>query len=74
MIPHLRKLFENLVDLQLDDDKTTALAMFSLEGESIPLKSCSMRGGEVEEWFHTLEESMQYSLKGATRTALIALE
>lgn len=33
-----------------------------------------MRGGEVEEWFHTLEESMQYSLKGATRTALIALE
>jgi hypothetical protein len=48
--------------------------MFSLEGENIPLKSCSMRGGEVEEWFHTLEESMQYSLKGATRTALIALE
>ncbi len=74
MIPHLKKLFESLTDLVLDEEKTTGLQMLSMEGESVPLKSCSMRGGEVEEWMSTIEESMQYSLKIATRTALIGLE
>ncbi|MFO0131580.1 MAG: hypothetical protein ACK52J_03455 [bacterium] len=41
--------------------------MISMEGEKINLKSCSMRGGEVEEWMRTVEESMHYSLKIATR-------
>jgi hypothetical protein len=48
--------------------------MISHEGESVALKQCSMRGGEVEEWLHTLEESMHYSLKIATRQAIIGLE
>lgn len=74
MIPHLKKLFENLTDLVLDEEKTTGLSMVSMEGEQVPLKSCSMRGGEVEEWMRTIEESMQYSLKIATRAALIGLE
>jgi hypothetical protein len=33
MIPHLKKLFENLVNLTLDDDQSQALTMISLEGE-----------------------------------------
>ena len=41
--------------------------MISIEGEIVNLKSCSMRGGEVEEWMKTLEESMRYSLKISTR-------
>jgi len=41
--------------------------MISMEGESVNLKSCSMRGGEVEEWMHTLEESMRYSIRISTR-------
>jgi hypothetical protein len=48
--------------------------MVSMEGEMIALKNCSMRGGEVEEWMSIIEERMQYSLRNATRTALIALE
>jgi hypothetical protein len=48
--------------------------MISNEGESLNLKSCSMRGGEVEEWMHTVEESMRYSIKIATRQALINYE
>ena len=45
-----------------------------MEGEKINLKSCSMRGGEVEEWMRTVEESMHYSLKIATRQAIIGNE
>ena len=67
MIPYLKKIFENLVDLNLDEEETAALYMISIEGEIVNLKSCSMRGGEVEEWMKTLEESMRYSLKIATR-------
>ena len=74
MVPHLKKLFENLVDLTLDEEETSAVAMISMEGEVVQLKSCSMRGGEVEEWMHAVEESMRYSLKGATRNAIIAFE
>jgi len=48
--------------------------MISNEGESLNLKSYSMRGGEVEEWMHTVEESMRYSIKIATRQALINYE
>jgi hypothetical protein len=33
-----------------------------------------MRGGEVEEWMRTVEESMHYSLKIATRKAIIDYE
>ena len=41
--------------------------MISMEGETVPLKGCSMRGGEVEDWMVTVEECMKISLKNATR-------
>jgi len=41
--------------------------MISVEGETVTLKGCSMRGGEVEDWMLTVEESMKTSLKTATR-------
>ena len=33
-----------------------------------------MRGGEVEEWMHTVEESMRNSIRSNTRLAIIAYE
>lgn len=56
MQPHLRKVFENLVKLELESDETTAIAMTSAEGESVNLKNCVLRGGEVEEWMRIVEE------------------
>ena len=56
MMPHLRKVFENIVSLELESDETTAKAMISAEGESVNLKNCVLRGGEVEEWLRILEE------------------
>ena len=50
MMPHLRKVFENLVKLEFDSDEITATAMVSAEGEQVALKNCVIRGGEVEEW------------------------
>lgn len=56
MIPHLRKVFENLVALEMDSDETTARLMISAEQESVSLKNCVLRGGEVEEWMRIVEE------------------
>jgi hypothetical protein len=50
MMPHLRKVFENLVKLELESDEMTACQMVSAEGEQVNLKNCVIRGGEVEEW------------------------
>lgn len=33
-----------------------------------------MRGGEVEEWMHTVEDSMRNSIRSNTRLAIIAYE
>jgi len=41
--------------------------MISMEGESVALKGCSLRGGEVEDWMLTIEDGMKSSLKVATR-------
>ena len=35
MIPHLKKIFENIVDLTLDDEEVIALEMISNEGERV---------------------------------------
>ena len=40
MMPHLRKVFENLVKLELESDEMTATAMISAEGEQVILKNC----------------------------------
>ena len=56
MQPHLRKVFENLVKLDLDSDEMTANGMISAEGEMVLLKNCVLRGGEVEEWMRIVEE------------------
>lgn len=56
MQPHLRKVFENLTRLELEPDEITAVAMTSAEGETVTLKNCVLRGGEVEEWLRIVEE------------------
>ena len=74
MMPHLKKVFENLVEVELDEEEITGLAMISLEGEKVPLKSCSLRAGEIEEWLIAVEDSMKYSLKIQTRAAIMSYE
>ena len=56
MQPHLRKVFENLVKLELEQDEITACGMISAEGEVVTLKNCVLRGGEAEEWMRIIEE------------------
>ena len=45
-----------------------------MEGESVALKGCSLRGGEFEDWMLTIEDGMKSSLKVATRQAIISYE
>ena len=33
-----------------------------------------MRGGEVEEWMHTVEEQMRNAIRSCTRTAIVGYE
>lgn len=74
MQPHLRKVFENIVKLDLDQDEFTANAMVSAEGEVVPFKQTSIKGVEVEEWMKWVEISMENSLKKATSNAFLMFE
>lgn len=58
MQPHLRKVFENLVKLELEQDEITACGMISAEGEVVTLKNCVLRGGEAEEWVRSFQLSL----------------
>ena len=64
--PHLRKCFDNIVRLDLQDDKSRSIkSMFSSEGECIPLgKNLKAGRKPVEEWLGFLEADMKKTLRG----------
>lgn len=60
--PHLRKCFENVASLEFQPDKLIT-AMFSGEGERVPMSEPFYPTGNVEEWLLKTEEMMKLSVK-----------
>ncbi|ETV90921.1 hypothetical protein H310_14407 [Aphanomyces invadans] len=60
--PHLRKCFENLVQLEFGDGSVDMLAMISSEKERVPLGKNLKARGNVEDWLKALEVSMKASI------------
>lgn len=60
--PHLRKCFENVALLEFQEDKLIT-AMFSGEGERVPLQQPFYPKGPVEEWLLKVEDQMRKSVK-----------
>jgi dynein heavy chain len=61
--PHLRKVFENMADLEFKEDDTI-VAMMSGEGEKIPyVKKVDPKDRNVEYWMGDVEKMMQLSVR-----------
>ncbi|CAK4102409.1 unnamed protein product [Aphanomyces euteiches] len=60
--PHLRKCFENLVQLEFGEGSVDMLAMISSEKERVPLGKNLKARGNVEDWLKALEVSMKASI------------
>ena len=64
------KVFENIYNLEFDL-KDSVMGIVSREGEICKLRSCYLRGEEVEEWMKLLEEQMQQSVIYYIRQAIM---
>ncbi|EAR94576.2 dynein heavy chain (macronuclear) [Tetrahymena thermophila SB210] len=71
VVPHLRKLFENIDDIEIEGQN--ARKMISQEGEKVILKYCILKG-EVEEWLQMILDQMKYSLSHLFLNCLIRYE
>ena len=61
--PHLKKVFENIHQIEFDDKKII-LAMFSAEREKINFVSnVNPNGKNVEDWMGEVEEMMRSSVR-----------
>ena len=71
--PHLRKCFDNLVKLEFGSEEGSVdlLAMFSGEGERVPLGKNLKARGNVEEWLTAVEQRMKSSLHLAMKAGLL---
>ena len=68
--PHLRKVFENMADLEFHDDDTI-WAMMSGEGEKVNfVRKVDPREKQVENWMGTVEGMMLLSIRNALETAI----
>jgi len=60
--PHLRKCFENIAKLDFEDNNLIT-AMYSAEGERIPLAKPFIPEGNVEVWLTKVQNLMKLSIK-----------
>jgi dynein heavy chain len=60
--PHLRKCFENIAKLEFEDNNLIT-AMYSAEGERIPLVNPFIPEGNVEFWLTKVQELMKLSIR-----------
>lgn len=67
--PHLRKCFENVARLEFQED-TLITAMYSGEGEVIPLEEPFYPRGNVEDWLCKVEHQMKLSVRNAISKGL----
>lgn len=69
--PHLKKIFEGIGKLELDD-KLDIHAMFSSEGERVEMAqivSTSEARGAVEKWLLQVQDSMLLSIHGEVKAS-----
>lgn len=63
MQPHLRKVFENIAELEFDDSKKMH-AMFSAEKEKVPFtRYIDPINKNVEDWMNEVEDMMKESVR-----------
>jgi dynein heavy chain len=68
--PHLRKVFENINEVEFDKDKKI-LAMMSAEKEKVKfVKGVDPNKKNVEDWMGELEEMMRLSVREAFLNAV----
>ncbi|KAL2914266.1 hypothetical protein HK105_206212 [Polyrhizophydium stewartii] len=60
---HLKKLFAGVHNVQFDENMTSIVAMRSLHGEHVPLKSPVQVTDEVESWLQNFALEMKATLK-----------
>ncbi|KAG8443036.1 hypothetical protein GDO86_011741 [Hymenochirus boettgeri] len=75
VICHLAKLFDNIVDLQFQENsENEALGMYSKENEFVPFRyNCSCLG-QVEQWLKKIEQTMCETIRYHISEALSAYE
>lgn len=62
MQPHLKKVFENIHEVEFDSTKKI-IAMYSAEREKVPFfKSVNPVGKPVEDWMNELEQMMKTTI------------
>uniref|UniRef100_A0A8C8VJF2 Dynein axonemal heavy chain 11 n=1 Tax=Pelusios castaneus TaxID=367368 RepID=A0A8C8VJF2_9SAUR len=75
---HLTKLFDNIADLQFQDNKeksiNIALGMYSKEKEYVPFPAECECIGQVETWLQHLEETMRKTVHHHIMEAIAAYE
>ncbi|XP_074840744.1 dynein axonemal heavy chain 11 isoform X2 [Carettochelys insculpta] len=75
---HLPKLFDNIADLQFQDDKeksiNIALGMYSKEKEYVPFHGKCECTGQVETWLQHLEDTMHKTIHCYIIEAIAAYE
>uniref|UniRef100_A0A8C3IDJ0 Dynein axonemal heavy chain 11 n=1 Tax=Chrysemys picta bellii TaxID=8478 RepID=A0A8C3IDJ0_CHRPI len=75
---HLTKLFDNIADLQFQDNKekatNIALGMYSKEKEYVPFHAECECIGQVETWLQQLEETMSKTVHRYIMEAIAAYE
>ncbi|KAM8760834.1 dynein axonemal heavy chain 2-like [Acanthopagrus schlegelii] len=76
MQPHLKKCFDNIKSLRIEEVVTTpiALGMFSADGEYIDFNEQVMLDRSVEVWLCDVEENMRDTLKTQLKNCLSALK
>uniref|UniRef100_A0A671XQT1 Dynein axonemal heavy chain 2 n=1 Tax=Sparus aurata TaxID=8175 RepID=A0A671XQT1_SPAAU len=76
MQPHLKKCFDNIKSLRIEEVGTTpiALGMFSADGEYIDFNEQVMLDRPVEVWLCDVEENMRATLKTQLKNCLTALK
>jgi len=68
--PHIRKMFENVDNLEIEN-KDVVSGLISSEGETLKFRSrTSFRSDELEEWLNTMTDYMKESIRGYITKAI----
>eukprot|EP00842_Homolaphlyctis_polyrhiza_P004738 jgi/Hompol1/5265/HPOL_004290-RA len=69
---HLKKLFAGVHSVQFDEQMTSIIAMCSLQGETVRLKTPVHVTDEVESWLQNFALEMKTSLKSLLKECLVS--
>ena len=69
--PHLRKCFEAVMSLEINEKTLEITAMTSREGETVPFDKSMYPEGNVEVWLGEVEARMKASVKYQTQESIL---